>query len=349
MQDHNTSRPTYQYMLLQNRAYHEDNLVHTKPRLDNQLRDYAHITDITMPSKKNYLWKEKTKEIENGNLRLLSKIYTIIFDKKKQFPTKYNQFSKEPKDLHNTTMPLFHPYSIDSRVRSLNIVNRKKETDRINKENHNLLSKLKDSKPTVFQAKSVKQRVRNLKNLNNLTRKYEGATDPLKCILPNPANAPINPTIERYLKKHEIIPMREFSDLNNLENIEHIGGGSTPPTRSGFRRDQRRKSELNSSVASNASASSDKNVFKPSRPVTKMQLVRPIKSRGNRGGSRKHNNSALAGAIQNDLNELERISSSMEKIDSIEKFNQLREMRDSHLADEIKKIEDSYVIDEQKE
>lgn len=122
--------------------------MNVKGRVDNRLKNYAHIYDLGEPSKKNYFWREKNREIESGNVRLLNKIYTIMFDRKKEFPQKYDRYAKIPKEVQ-VENPLFHPFSKDSRIRSLNIVNRKRETDRINRDNYMIMSKLKTSKPTV--------------------------------------------------------------------------------------------------------------------------------------------------------------------------------------------------------
>lgn len=65
--------------------------MHVKGRVDNKLSNYAHIYDLAEPSKKNYIWREKNREIENGNVRLLNKIYTIMFDRRKEFPSKYDR------------------------------------------------------------------------------------------------------------------------------------------------------------------------------------------------------------------------------------------------------------------
>jgi len=81
-------------MKLQELAIHEDRKINAIPKIDTRLHDFSYICDPTIPSKRNYLWKEKNKEIESGNLRLLTKIYNIIFDRRSEFSSKYNQNPK---------------------------------------------------------------------------------------------------------------------------------------------------------------------------------------------------------------------------------------------------------------
>lgn len=232
------AKPFAQYMILQNLAYHEERLINSKAKVDNKWRDLSLPLDKPMGSKKNYLNKEKFKEIENGNLRLLSRIYNIIFDKNKEFASKYNQNPKESQIKEKEKEPAypnlsFHPFSNDNKIRTLNLQVRKKETDRINHDNVHLLRKLKDSKPTVFTIGEMKERQKNIKNLNSLTRKHTART-PSKVLPSITQRGHMNPVLENYLKRHDMLPgVKGIEDLDQditaeiQKEISPARGGST--------------------------------------------------------------------------------------------------------------------------
>ena len=220
-----SAKPINQFMIIQNQAFHEDKLIHSKPRIDNKWKDTTFLTVNEIPSKKHYLTKERYREIENGNLRLLSKIYNIIFDRNKQFQRQYGKIHKES-TKENTPKPPSYPQ--EGKVRSLNILSRRKENERINRDNQYLLNKLKDSKPTVFTNSELKQREKNIKILSSRTRKYNKTPASFLPILN--ARTHINPVVEQYLIRHDMISIRESSqmhtDSSNLKKMEEQGSVS---------------------------------------------------------------------------------------------------------------------------
>ena len=204
-------KPNRQFLLLQSQAYHEDKLLHIKPTVDNKWKKNSnYINGYDIPSKKNYLNREKHKEIENGNLRLLSRIYNIIFDKSKDKKELNASMSKED-SKENYHKPTFHPYSDNNKIRSLNITSRRKESARINQDNFLLLNRIKESKPTVTTIDEIKSRE---KRAQSLPRKKKKPSKIPHCVLPSITNRiPLNPVLEQYLKRHDMLPTNHTIEL----------------------------------------------------------------------------------------------------------------------------------------
>ena len=96
-------------------------------------------------------------------------------------------------------------------------MNRKRETDRINRDNYMMMSKLKNSKPTVCCYDEAKKRGKQFKKLEKRISKQERAKTPTPMrIFPNPNEVQkINPKVGSYLKKHDFWPNREIGDIEN--------------------------------------------------------------------------------------------------------------------------------------
>ena len=56
--------------------------------------------------------------------------------------------------------PTFHPFAREDRVRSLNMVNRRKEHERINTDNIGLLIRLKNTRPIILNNEDVRTHIK---------------------------------------------------------------------------------------------------------------------------------------------------------------------------------------------
>ena len=158
---------TTQFLIFQNKAYHEDNLINSKGLLDTKMKDYSHILNSQIPSKKIFLERERNRDIESANKKLLNKIYSIIYDKDKQIAKKYRPEETQTSKFFNTKISL-HPFCEEHKAKTLNFGQRKRENDRICQDNLFLLNRLKNSKPRVLNIEDAKNHNRQSKILEFL-------------------------------------------------------------------------------------------------------------------------------------------------------------------------------------
>jgi len=335
-----TARLTHQFMFFQNQAHHEEKLIRAKSKIDNKLNDFSHICDIRVPSKKGYRWKERNNNIREGNFKILSKIYSIIYDSKKEFAQKYSQLPVNSTKLKNT-MPLFHPYSYDSKIRSLNLVNRKKECQRINNDNFNLFEKIRKTKPTVPSINNVKKRDEQLKDIYKRIRKRD-LTRPKTPIdiFPSITNrSRINPTLEHYFIRHDMLPRKDLENLQDeIEVIEKeltlrekLGANRASSNTRARRYHSKRASTPNINdirLEKNEFTSYSVNVSKNNTP------------RGSLSKEGLQNNQAhLTLSVQR----IETFNNSMEQLDDKSLFTNHTEQNNTNISQEMKKIERSYL------
>ena len=207
------SNATAQLMVIQRLAHHEDRLLHSKPAIDNKLRDFSHLFNPSIPSKKKYLTKKRTKEIYDGNLSLLSRIYSITFDKNAE-GSKYPGVPRKTKREDGANI-ILHPFSADHRSRSMNTQTRKRELDKINKDNSQLLEKLRTMKSTIPSAQEIKKRDRNLNYFKNmLTKKQENQqVRVLKTFVNQKANG--DSILYKYMRRHDLLNSKPLHTHTN--------------------------------------------------------------------------------------------------------------------------------------
>jgi len=219
--------PTAHLMFIQSRAHHEDRIIHSRPTIDNKLKDFSHLLRPTIPSKKNYINKEKVKKINQDNVNLLSKIYKITFDKNNEPVGKYGAPAKSRKEEVNGSIEL-HPFSSDHRSRSLNNANRRKELEKINKDNSQLLNKLRTMKSTVPNIGQCKQRKKKLEYLKQLIHKRD--EDQKNRALQPYINQRMkgDSVLNQYIHRHEQVSRRNSMTTNHetiyITNENHESG-----------------------------------------------------------------------------------------------------------------------------
>jgi len=201
------SNLTAQLMLIKRRAHHEDRLIHSRPVIDNRLKDFSHILNPEVSSKKKYLSKQSRKEIHQGNTNLLSKIYSINFEKQED-ATKYSTVPRRVKKEDNLTLAV-HPYASDHRTRSLNTQSRRKELERINKDNSHFLGKLRTIKSIVPTIKESKQRDKDINYIKYLRQK-PGENKQVKLLKNYMQKIKGDTVMNQFMVRHDLADARSF-------------------------------------------------------------------------------------------------------------------------------------------
>ena len=213
---------TSQFLLFQNKAYHEDNLINSKPLLDTKMKDYSYIFDSQIPSKKSFLERERNRNIENGNSKLLNRIYSIIYDKDRKIAKKYRPEHAETKFF--STKISFHPFSEEHRAKTLNFGQRKRENVKIFQDNLFLLNRLKNSKPRVLNVDDVKKHsTRSNKYAENI-RVFDTKNRP-RSVLTIFDRQKLNPTLDQFIQRHEKTKMSD-TNLSLTHNHESVNVSS---------------------------------------------------------------------------------------------------------------------------
>jgi len=206
------SNLTAQLMMIKRRAHHEDRLIHSRPLIDNKLKDFSHILKPEFSSKKKYLSKQNKKEIHNGNTNLLSKIYSINFERQDD-AAKYSTVPRRVKKEDNLSLAV-HPYASDHRTRSLNTQSRRKELERINKDNSQFLGKLRTIKSIVPTVKDSKARDKEINYLKNLRQK-QGEDKQVKLLKNYIQKLRGDAVLSQFMVRHDLLDARSFVTHND--------------------------------------------------------------------------------------------------------------------------------------
>ena len=206
------SNLTAQLMMIKSRARHEDRLIHSRPLIDNKLKDFSHILKPEFSSKKKYLSKQNKKEIHNGNTNLLSKIYSINFERQDE-AAKYSTVPRRVKKEDNMSLAV-HPYASDHRTRSLNTQSRRKELERINKDNSQFLGKLRTIKSIVPTVKDSKSRDKEINYLKNLRQK-QGEDKQVKLLKNYIQKLRGDAVLSQFMVRHDLLDARSFVTHND--------------------------------------------------------------------------------------------------------------------------------------
>ena len=192
---------TTQFLIFQNKAYHEDNLINSKGLLDTKMKDYSHILNSQIPSKKLFLERERNRDIENTNKKLLNKIYSIIYDKDKQIAKKYRPEETQTSKFFNTKIS-FHPFCEEHKAKTLNFGQRRRENDRICQDNLFLLNRLKNSKPRVLNIEDAKNHNRQTNKYAQNIRIFDPNNRPKSVLTFNDKNR-LSPALDKFIQRHE--------------------------------------------------------------------------------------------------------------------------------------------------
>ena len=226
--DYNLSNKSVQFMLFQNKAYHEERLIHLKAHVDNKLNDFSHILERNQPNRKHYLEREKQKEILSQNHYILDKIHSIIYERNNQKENGLAR-SKLPKSVEQRLLNQIsglNSFGEENKVRSMNINVRKKEMDRINDDNRMILSRLQTTKPTI-KLDELKQHAKNSKKYGKRLRSFDHKHRPKNILCIFDRNK-INPILTKLIKRHEVKDSNEVKKYNEVErensnyNLESI-------------------------------------------------------------------------------------------------------------------------------
>ena len=192
---------TTQFLIFQNKAYHEDNLINSKALLDTKMKDYSYILNSQKPSKKLFLERERNRDIEKGNKKLLNKIYSIIYDKNKQIVKKYRPEVTEKSKFLNTKIS-FHPFCEEHKAKTLNFGQRKRENDRICQDNLSFLNRLKNSKPRILNVSDAKNHDRKCNKYAKNIRIFDPKNRPKSVLIIHDRHR-LSPALDQFIKRRE--------------------------------------------------------------------------------------------------------------------------------------------------